>query len=60
MNRGEKLWVLEDGQWTPATYEFRLLDREPLGNHSVMLDNGGGRRVLCDCKTRVDAPTVTS
>lgn len=56
MNKGDRLWILEDGKWEPATYEFRCLNNEPLGQHSVMLESGGGRRVVCGCKTRTEAP----
>jgi len=58
MNRGEKLLVQTDGAWLPATYEFRCTDQEPLGHHSVMLENGGGRRVVCGCKTLLLNETV--
>lgn len=52
MKRGSLLWVQEpNGSWERATYEFRVEEGEPLGHHSVMLDNGGGRRVVCGCKT---------
>jgi hypothetical protein len=52
MNRGDPLWVQEpDGSWARATYEFRVEEGEPLGHHSVLLANGGGRRVVCGCKT---------
>lgn len=51
MNRGDKLWVRDDGSWVEAAYEFRVTQGEPLGHHSVMLANGGGRRVVCGCRT---------
>lgn len=56
MNRGDKLWVLDAGRWEEARYEFRVEQGEPLGQHSVMLANGGGRRVVCSCDTRTDEP----
>lgn len=60
MKRGSVLWVQEpDGSWERSTYEFRCVDQEPLGHHSVMLDNGGGRRVVCGCKTsEVELPNT--
>lgn len=60
MNRGEQLWVLEGGSWLEATYEFRVEKSEPLGRHSVMLVNGGGRRVVCGCKTLTETPPVSA
>lgn len=56
MKRGEKLWVRDAGEWVEATYEFHCIDQEPLGHHSVMLANGGGRRVVCGCKTSTAKP----
>lgn len=56
MNRGETLWVLEAGAWEQATYEFRVENNEPLGHHSVMLANGGGRRVVCSALTLLAEP----
>jgi hypothetical protein len=56
MNRGEKLWVEDDGVRCAATYEFLVTNNEPLGHHSVMLDNGSGRRVICGCKTSTVDP----
>lgn len=56
MNKGDKLWVLDDGKWLEAAYEFRCVDQEPLGHHSVMLVNGDGRRVVCGCKTSTVEP----
>lgn len=35
-----------------AKYEFRIVDGEPLGHHSVYMDDGSGRRVVCGCKIR--------
>jgi len=55
MERGEPLWVKDDGLWKEATYEFRVEQGEPLGHHSVMLKDGGGRRVVCSCCTRLPA-----
>jgi hypothetical protein len=55
VKRGEKLWVRDSGEWVEATYEFRVTTGEPLGHHSVMLANGGGRRVVCGCKTSTEA-----
>lgn len=57
MNRGEKLWVLDGNEWKEATYEFRVENLEPLGSHSVMLLDGGGRRVVCSCKTSTVEPS---
>ena len=56
MQRGEKLWVRDGGAWQSATYEFRVEQGEPLGRHSVMLSNGGGRRVVCSCDTSTVEP----
>jgi hypothetical protein len=56
MERGETLWVLEAGCWEKASYEFRVESGEPLGQHSVMLANGGGRRLVCSCDTRTREP----
>jgi len=51
--RGDKVWVLADNTWQWANYEFRITNGEPLGQHSVFLDSGGGRRVLCSCKVLI-------
>lgn len=56
MNSGDKLWVLEAGHWEEASYEFRVEQGEPLGQHSVMLKNGGGRRVVCSALTLTTEP----
>lgn len=59
MNLGDTLWIQEDasGPWLEATYEFQCIaSRQPLGHHSVMLKDGGGRRVVCDCKTSTRPP----
>lgn len=53
MKPGERLWVREAGEWVEAIYEFRVTQGEPLGHHSVMLADGGGRRVVCGCKTSI-------
>jgi hypothetical protein len=37
-----------------------VLNGEPLGHHSVMLTNGGGRRVVCGCKTSTVDPNTNS
>lgn len=60
MNRGDRLWVREsaaDG-WREAMYEFRCVDQEPFGHHSVMLRDGGGRRVVCGCNTSTVKPAL--
>lgn len=56
MKKGDRLWVLENGTWQEAKYEFRIENAEPLGHHSVYLANGGGRRVVCGCKTSTEEP----
>lgn len=58
MNRGDKLWVLEAGEWVEASYEFRIEEGEPLGHHSVMLASGGGRRVVCSALTLTVEPAA--
>lgn len=61
MIRGDRLWVHNgDGVWLEAKYEFRVVHSEPLGQHSVMLCDGGGRRVVCSCRTSVTDPGTTS
>lgn len=63
MNRGDKLWVLVNNAapypsmvWVEAIYEFRIEHGEPLGQHSVMLSNGGGRRILSSAYTSTVDP----
>lgn len=57
MERGEQLWIqTDDGKWREATYEFRIMRSEPLGHNSVMLADGGGRRIVCGCKTSTVKP----
>lgn len=60
MNRGDLLWIREDesGPWLEARYEFQCIGMQPLGHHSVMLTNGGGRRVVCGCKTSTAPPAL--
>lgn len=52
MNQGDRVLVKDGREWVPATYEFRITNSEPLGHHSVMLADGGGRRVVCGCSVR--------
>lgn len=58
MNRGDRLWVREtlNSPWIEGTYEFRCVDREPLGYHSIMRKDGGGRLVVCGCNVRLTDP----
>ena len=53
MERGDSLWVRVDGKWIAATYEFRVEQAEPLGAHSVMRADGGGRVVVYPNDTHI-------
>src|SRR4051812_6810474 len=60
MIRGDRLWVNVDGSWQEASYEFRVENNPLLGQHSVMLASGGGRRVVCSCCTGTEEPPKPS
>ena len=53
MERGTPVYVMVNGRTRTAKYEFRIVDGEPLGHHSVYMDDGSGRRVVCGCELRL-------
>jgi hypothetical protein len=55
IQRGTPVLVLDDGQWKPATYEFRVKQGMPAGHHSVMLADGSGRCLVSPTKLRTEA-----